>query len=177
MEKITELLTELGLDGLRTFGAMFFLCAIFVMAAAFLDMWSGVDAARTLKEPISSKGLRRTVAKIADYVRVMFFGAMVDVLGLTFPWYGYPVLTIVLTVGIIAIEGRSVIENSRRKRSHAADVIEMCRRMVNVENMADAAKLLTGIRGMGAAAAALGGLREGEKKTEETKQNTEECEK
>ena len=39
-----------------------FVCAVLVMAAAFIDMWTGIEAARANKERISSRGLRKTVA-------------------------------------------------------------------------------------------------------------------
>ena len=53
-----------------------FVCAVLVMAAAFIDMWTGIEAARANKERISSRGLRKTVAKIVDYLRVVMFAAI-----------------------------------------------------------------------------------------------------
>ena len=82
-----------------------FVCAVLVMAAAFIDMWTGIEAAKANKERISSRSLRKTVAKIVDYLRVIMFAVLVDVLGLFFPWYALPYCAIVVTLGILLIEG------------------------------------------------------------------------
>ena len=50
-----------------------FLACILVCAAALIDMWTGIDAARANKERIMSHGLRKTVKKIIDYLRIVFF--------------------------------------------------------------------------------------------------------
>ena len=86
-----------------------FTCAVLVWIAALIDLWTGVEAARANKEPISSHALRRTVAKVVDYLRVMLFCALIDTLGLFFSWYVLPYFVIVCTLGILLIEGRSVL--------------------------------------------------------------------
>ena len=90
-----------------------FVCCILICLAAFIDMWTAIDAARVKKEKISSRSLRKTVAKITDYLRVVIFALLIDVLGLFFPWYLMPYAVTVVTMGILCIEGRSVIENSK----------------------------------------------------------------
>ena len=90
-----------------------FICAILTIVASFIDMWTGLDAARVNKEPISSRSLRKTIAKIVDYLRVVLFAVLIDVLGLFFPWYAIPYCVIVVTLGILLIEGRSVVEISK----------------------------------------------------------------
>lgn len=119
-----------------------FTCSVLVMAAAFIDMWTGIEAARANKERISSRSLRKTVAKIVDYLRVIMFAVLVDVLGLFFPWYALPYCAILCTLGILLIEGRSVLENFRRKRSHAADVVEMVARIVECGSVKDAEDII-----------------------------------
>lgn len=93
-----------------------FVCCVLICVAAFIDMWTGIDAARTNKEKISSRSLRKTAIKITDYLRVLIFALLIDVLGLFFPWYSMPYAVLVITLGILCIEGRSVIENSRKKK-------------------------------------------------------------
>lgn len=119
-----------------------FVCAVLVMAAAFIDMWTGIEAAKANKERISSRSLRKTVAKIVDYLRVIMFAVLVDVLGLFFPWYALPYCAIVVTLGILLIEGKSVLENFRRKRSHAADVVEMVARIIECGSVKDAEEII-----------------------------------
>ena len=119
-----------------------FVCAVLVMAASFIDMWTGIEAARANKERISSRALRKTVAKIVDYLRVVMFAVLVDVLGLFFPWYALPYCAMLCTLGILLIEGKSVLENFRRKRSHAADVVEMVARIVECGSVKDAEDII-----------------------------------
>lgn len=40
-----------------------FVCCVLICVAAFIDMWTGIDAARTNKEKISSRSLRKTAIK------------------------------------------------------------------------------------------------------------------
>lgn len=94
-----------------------FVCFLLPVFAALFDLWTGVDAAKANKERISSHALRRTVSKIVDYLRVIIFGLLIDVLGLFFTWYILPYCVIICTLGILLIEGKSVIENLRRKRA------------------------------------------------------------
>ncbi|MEE1347645.1 MAG: hypothetical protein U0K36_07170, partial [Bacteroidales bacterium] len=47
-----------------------FVCFVLVVVACLIDLWTGVDAARKNREKIKSRILRRTVAKILDYLRV-----------------------------------------------------------------------------------------------------------
>lgn len=94
-----------------------FICCILVFIASFIDMWTGIDAARANKEVVSSKALRKTVVKIIDYLRVVIFSVLIDVLGLCFTWYVIPYCAIIATLGILLIEFRSVIENSKKRKA------------------------------------------------------------
>ena len=119
-----------------------FTCAVLVWAAALIDLWTGVEAARASKEAISSHSLRRTVAKVVDYLRVMLFCGLIDTLGLFFPWYVLPYFVLVCTLGILLIEGRSVIENSRKKKSHAADILDAVENIIKAATRQDAEQII-----------------------------------
>ena len=119
-----------------------FTCAVLVVLAAFIDLWTGVEAARANRERISSHALRRTVNKIVDYLRVMMFAALIDTLGLFFPWYVLPYFLIVCTLGVLLIEGRSVIENSRKKKSHAADILDAVEDIIKAATQQDAERII-----------------------------------
>lgn len=97
-------------------------CWLFMVLATLFDFWSGISTARSLNEPLMSHGFRRTITKISDYWRVLLFALMFDILGAFLSFYYLPFLTMLCTLAIIIIEARSVIENSNRKRSHAAQV-------------------------------------------------------
>lgn len=123
-----------------------FLCCILVIVACLIDLWTGIDAARKNKERIKSKALRRTVAKILDYLRVIVFGVLIDVLGLAFPWYSIPYLAILCTLGILIIEGKSVLENFHKKKSSAAQIVDVIETIVNCTDNETAEKIIRAIK-------------------------------
>lgn len=106
------------------------ICWLFAVISSLIDLWSGISTARALGEKINSSGLRRTVAKVGDYIQLLLFALMVDVLGSLMAFYVLPFTTMLCTLSVICIEGKSVIENSRRKRAHAADVPEVIKQIV-----------------------------------------------
>lgn len=123
-----------------------FMCCVLVIAACFIDLWTGIDAARKNKEAIKSKALRRTVAKIIDYLRVIMFGVLIDVLGLSFPWYAIPYCAVICALGILIIEGKSVLENFNKKKSAAAKVIDVIETIVNCTDNETAEKIIKAIK-------------------------------
>ena len=123
-----------------------FICCILIVVASFIDMWTGIDAARAMKEPISSRSLRKTVTKIIDYLRVLLFSVLIDILGLCFTWYIIPYCAILATLGVLLIEFRSVIENSRKKRSHAAEIVDVVAQIVKCATDKDAEKIINLIK-------------------------------
>lgn len=106
------------------------ICWVFMTLSCIVDFWSGTTTAKALGEKLQSHGFRRTIIKIGDYVRVLCFALMFDALGSLLPFYAIPFGTILCTVAIICIEGKSVIENSRRKKTHAADIPDIVKQIV-----------------------------------------------
>lgn len=97
-----------------------------VMAAAVLiDLWTGLRAARKRGEKIKSRLLRRTITKIGDYWRVQAFGLIVDILLIFF--FAHPYATMIVTLGEVLIEYRSVIENLQTVKSTAGGVTDAAR--------------------------------------------------
>ena len=119
-----------------------FTCLILICLACMLDMWTGIDAARANKEPIRSRPLRKTGVKIVDYFRLLLFFIMIDILGLCFPWYSLPYGCVIGTLGVLAVEGFSVIENLRKKRSHAAEVADVAAKIVSCLTTEEAEKII-----------------------------------
>ncbi len=105
-------------------------CWFFIAISCMVDFWSGVTTAKTLGQPLMSHGFRRTINKIIDYFRLMLFALMFDILGALLPFYSLPFATGLCTMATMFIEGKSVIENSRRKKAHAASVPEMVEKIV-----------------------------------------------
>ena len=123
-----------------------FMCCILIIAACLIDLWTGIDAAKKNRERIRSKALRRTVAKVIDYLRVVVFGVLVDVLGLAFPWYSIPYFAIICALGILVIEGKSVLENLQKKRSSAAQVVNIIQAIVEATDNDTAEKIIKAIK-------------------------------
>lgn len=121
-------------------------CWTFVFAANMLDFWSGRDTAKALGEKIDSKGFRRTITKVGDYYRVLMFTLLFDLIGCLFPFYKLPFASVLASIAVIAIELSSVIENSRRKKSHAGDLPDMVKQIIQCATAKDGEKILQEIQ-------------------------------
>lgn len=122
-----------------------FLCFMLVFFAVLIDLYTGVTAAKKLKEKIKSNILRHTVNKVLSYLSVVFLAVFIDVLGLSFPWYTLPFCCIFTTLSVILIEGKSVIENHAKVKNpaaHVADsIIEMAKLIKSCDNIDEAIEL------------------------------------
>ena len=123
-----------------------FICCIMIIFAVLLDLNTGINAAKKVKEKIKSRILRRTVSKIVDYYRLLVFGVMIDVLGLCFPWYNIPYLAIMVTLGVIAVEAKSVLENYHKSKSAARDLPDMIMQIIKCADKEDASKIIEFIK-------------------------------
>lgn len=63
-------------------------------------------------------------------------------LGLAFPWYSAPYCAIVVTMSIILIEAKSVLENYRKMKSAAAHVPDMLDKVKKATTNKDAAEII-----------------------------------
>lgn len=106
------------------------ICWIFSTIACIVDFWSGTITAKILGEKLMSHCFRRTVVKIGDYARVLMFAFMVDALGSLLSFYILPFATMLCALAILCIEGKSVLENSKRRKAHAADVPDMIKQII-----------------------------------------------
>lgn len=123
-----------------------FICCVLVVVATLFDMWTGIEAARKNRERICSHSLRKTVRKMIDYLRIVMFAVLIDILGLFFPWYAIPYCAIIVTLGVLLIEGKSVIENYRKKRSSAAEILDMVRKIIECADKPTAEKIIMTIK-------------------------------
>ena len=126
--------------------SIIFICCAMVVLAVLLDLWSGVDAAKAAKERIRSHRLRRTVRKVVDYLRLLMFGVFIDVLGLAMPWYELPYCAIIVTLGVLLIEAKSVIENYHKKHSAAAAIPDMIKELISCDSLDKATELIRTIK-------------------------------
>lgn len=137
-----DLIENGNLDGLCLFimvrVIIIMICWAMMILSCIVDLWSGRDTAKFLGEKLESHKYRRTIVKIGDYSRVMLFGFMFDCLGMLLPFYILPFGTMLCAAGVIAIEGKSVIENSARKKAHAADIPEVIKKIIQAATTKDA---------------------------------------
>lgn len=122
--------------------AIIMICWTFVFVANIIDFWSGRDTAKALGEPIDSKGYRKTFVKIGDYYRVLMFALLFDLIGSLFEFYKLPFATLLGSVAVIAIELKSVIENSRRKKSHSAEIPQIIKEIIQCSTTAKGEEIL-----------------------------------
>lgn len=129
-----ELIEAKNFDELMFFIAIrvgiILICWIFMILSSIVDFWSGTTTAKALGQALMSHGFRRTITKIGDYVRLMLFALMFDILGSLLSFYIIPFATILCAVAVIYIEGKSVVENSKRKKAHAAEVPDIVKQIV-----------------------------------------------
>ena len=93
-----------------------------------------------------SHGLRKTVRKVIDYLRIVYFFLLIDILGAIFTWYNLPYCAILATLGVLLIEGRSVIENSKKKRSAAGRVVDAVQEIISCMDSEKAQKIIEMIK-------------------------------
>ena len=144
---ILHLLQEKSAESIQYFIAIraiiVLVCWLFMVISVLTDFWSGISTAKAIGEPLQSKGFRRTISKTVEYIRVMIFAVMFDALGICFvPSYILPFATIVCTIAVMIIEGSSVIENSRRKKAHAAEIPDIVKKIINTDTVKQSTKLL-----------------------------------
>lgn len=141
-----ELIEAKNFDGLMFFIAIrvgiILICWIFMILSSIVDFWSGTTTAKVLGQALMSHGFRRTITKIGDYVRLMLFALMFDILGSLLSFYIIPFATILYTVAVIYIEGKSVVENSKRKKAHAAEVPDIVKQIVRATTVEQGHEIL-----------------------------------
>lgn len=92
-----------------------------------LDFWAGIRKAKLRGEPITSEGWRRTTYKISKYYNMLIPLMIVDVMQIAGFWYLntycgwssplFPWLTLLGSIGIGAIEIKSIYEPADAKES------------------------------------------------------------
>ena len=139
-----EILLHYSKDFIVGFASIIVLTWICNLIASFLDMWSGIDKAKAKGEVINSSGLRKTITKVGDYWKVQIFALMIDMFGSLF--WDYPFVSIVIGVGIILIELKSVIENLQEKKANAGQLPEMIKKIIKAATEKDAAQIIDEIQ-------------------------------
>lgn len=115
---------------------------VVMVLAVCMDLWAGINSAKARGEKIYSEGLRRTFAKLGDYWRIQVMALIFDLIGSCMEWYNLPYASIIITAGIVLIEGKSVWENEKAKKSNVAKLPEAIREILNCSTAKNAEELL-----------------------------------
>lgn len=115
---------------------------VLVILASLIDLWDGVHTARVLKQRVHSHKLRVTIAKLGEYWRIMLLGFVADTIGVLFPFYALPYLSILICLGIIAIEIKSVFEHAEKRKSKTAELPSIVQSIVECVSERDAESVL-----------------------------------
>lgn len=118
---------------------------VLVMCLVILDLIDGIITAKRRGKRIHSHKLRMTVNKFGEYWRFLLFGFFFDFVGVFFPWYGYPYMTIVITVGLAIIELKSMLEHARKRKSTTASLPDIIKQVVDCSDTEDAKRLVKNI--------------------------------
>lgn len=121
---------------------LIFICAVAILLAVLIDLSTGLERAKKCKERIKSHILRRTISKVVDYYRLLFFGVIIDVLGLAFVWYNMPYCAVVVALGAVLIEAKSVLENYRQMKSPAAGMVDMTAAVIKASTSREADEVI-----------------------------------
>ncbi len=139
------ILTETTAQHFMTHLAVSVALWLLVIAAIMLDLWDGVYTAKVTHQRIHSHKLRVTIDKVSEYWRLMLVGFIIDTIGVLFPVYALPFLSIVFCIGLIGVEAKSMLEHAKRRKSKALEAKDIISMVVTCASEGDANKLLSKI--------------------------------
>ncbi|MCM1140449.1 MAG: phage holin family protein [Muribaculum sp.] len=145
--------TILSFDKLHLFLAVFFAICLLVIGAIMLDLWDGVHTAKVTNQRVHSHKLRVTIAKMSEYFRFILIGFLVDCIGFLFTPYTLPFVAVLFGVGLIVVEAKSMFEHANRRKSHAMELPDIIRSIVECAHDKDAKKLVEQIQNLNATTA------------------------
>lgn len=119
---------------------------ILVILAVLIDLWDGVYTAKALGQKVHSHKLRVTIRKIGEYWRFILMGFIADSIGILFPFWAWPYLSILICIAVIAIEAKSVVEHARKRKSHVADIPKMISDVIDCATEKDALDIILRIK-------------------------------
>lgn len=139
---IEELSNIANSDRLYTHAVVTLLLWFVMFVSILIDLWDGIYTAKFLGEKIKSHTMRHTFQKAGEYWRLMLFGLLFDVIGLLFTWYILPFMTMIITLGVLIIEFRSMMEHSKKRKSHAAELPDVIADIIKAASRQDALEII-----------------------------------
>lgn len=114
--------------------------------AVLIDLWDRVMTQRRLKRQVTSHRLRKTVNKILEYWRLLLIGFLVDSALLIFSWYIVPYVSVALTIGLVAVEAKSMWEHALERRSGTLGLMDVANAIVNCKDGHGAIKVINMVK-------------------------------
>ena len=136
------ILTETTVQHFMTHLAVSVALWLLVIAAIMLDLWDGVYTAKATHQRIHSHKLRVTIDKVSEYWRLMLVGFIIDTIGVLFPVYALPFLSIVFCIGLIGVEAKSMLEHAKRRKSKPLEAKEIISMVIACASEGDAHSVL-----------------------------------
>lgn len=117
-----------------------------MILAVLIDLWDRVITQRRLRRPVTSHKLRKTVNKTLEYWRLLLIGLLVDSALTIFTWYAAPYFSVALTVGLVAVEAKSMWEHALERRSGALRLMDVADAIINCQDGHGAFKVINMIK-------------------------------
>ena len=128
------------------FVTIFFCLSVGVLIAILADLADGILTAKRLGQRIHSHKLRVTTTKFMEYWRFLMVAFILDLIGLFVEWrfgmYPLPFACMVIGVGLVVVEIKSMFEHATRRKSHTTELPEILQKIVECAKDADAKKLV-----------------------------------
>lgn len=137
MEETTHLLTQF-----TQHAAISVVLWVVVILVILLDLWDRCYTNRKLHKPLKSHKFRITLAKISEYWRIMLIGFFIDSIGILLPFYALPYVSMVLCVGLILTEGKSMREHAKERKSGAMELEDILKAAIDCASEADAKAII-----------------------------------
>lgn len=98
--------------------------ALIVMTAVLIDLSDALYTARCTGQRIRSHTLRKTVSKLTEYWRLVLAGFMADCICCFASFYDLPYTAMLISLGLVVIEIRSLMEHAERRKSRITELPE-----------------------------------------------------
>lgn len=115
---------------------------VVVVLVILLDLWDRVYTNHKLHKPLRSHRFRMTIAKISEYWRIMLIGFFIDSIGVLLPFYVLPYVSMVLCVGLILTEAKSMREHAKERKSGVTQLNDIFKAMVDCATADDAKEVI-----------------------------------
>lgn len=122
---------------------------VLVIGAVFLDLWDRVYTNKKLGKEIKSHRIRETIDKFTEYWRFLLIAFIIDMVMFIvfyfFKWTHLPFVSMALFVLLLIIEGKSLFEHAKERKSELVEMKELINIVVNAATDKDAKKAIKDI--------------------------------